>query len=347
MFRGIDLYSDTLTQPSIGMRKAMAEAAVGDEQKREDPTTLALEDKICELLGKTAALFLPSATMANQIALQAQCRPGDEIIAWEGCHLLKAEAGGPAVHARVMVCPIQSTDGTYTGEEIVRSFRKGEDPHDSPSKLVCVENTANMAGGTAWPVEKLESVVSTARSLKLRLHLDGARIFNAATRAKMAPSRIASGFDTVTVCLSKGLGCPVGAVIAFDRERLGEFRRLKQVMGGAMRQSGILAAAGLYALKHNVARLEDDHENASWLAQKLRALSCVDVENPEPSTNMVFFRWTSPAMPAADFHERCLAQGLRFSVVGDNRFRAVTHLDIQRKDIDQAIDIITSIGTSS
>lgn len=345
MFRGIDLYSDTMTRPTPAMRRAMAEAEVGDEQEGEDPTTARLEARAAELLGHSAAMFFPSATMANQIALRLHCEPGDELIADSGCHLFFAEAGGPAVHSGVMARGIPTANGVFTGEDVRRTYRAAKGPHYPISKIVSVENTTNMGGGIAWPEETLRSVVQTARELGLKLHMDGSRLFNAVVKQGTTAKAIASRFDTVTVCFSKGLGCPTGAVLAYDQANFPRVRRLKQLMGGAMRQSGILAAAALHALDHHVERLAEDHENAQRLAARLAdGIPHVTVENHPPSTNMVFFHWTHPSVNASEFSARCKAQGLRFSRGGESRFRAVTHLDVQRADIDKAVDIVRTIA---
>lgn len=343
MFKGIDLYSDTVTKPTPGMRKAMLEAEVGDEQKGEDPTTLALEEKVAALLGKEQSLFFPSATMANEVAIQLLCEPGDELMAAETSHIFFAETGGPAVHARALARPIGSDDGTFPGEAVRKYYRWSQGSNSPISKLVCVENTTNMGGGVPWPKEKLDSVLATCGELNLKTHLDGARLFNAVVASGLSPAEIASRFDTVTLCLSKGLGCPAGALLAFDKGAFPKVRRLKQLMGGSLRQSGILASAGLYALQHHVSRLAEDHRNAAVLANGLCEFPQIQVENSPPPTNMIYFRWTAPSFTPAQFSGRCVERGLRFSRVGENRFRAVTHLDIKAEDIDRTLQIVNGL----
>lgn len=343
MFEGIDLFSDTVTRPSAPMRKAMVEAAVGDEQKGEDPTTRRLEETIAALLGHRAAMFFPSATMANEVAIQLHLKPGEELLAWEGCHLFLAEAGGPAVFAGAMARPMSSENGLFTADDVRRTFRYAHGPHYPVSRLLSLENTTNMGGGVAWPRETLDAVVTVARELDLLMHLDGSRLFNAAVAGGRPVKDLASPFDSVTICFSKGLGCPTGAVLAFNPARWADVRRLKQRMGGAMRQSGMLAAACLYALEHNVARLADDHRNAARLAEVLADLPHVRVENPKPSTNMVFFRWTHPSRPAAELATACQERKLRFSQVGPDRFRAVTHLDVTPAMIEEAGVIVRDV----
>ncbi len=343
MFRGIDFFSDTVTRPSVAMREAMVQAEVGDEQLGEDPTTLALQDRAAELLGKTAALFFPTATMANQSALKALTQPGDELIAAENCHLFDAEAGGPAIHSQLLTRPIRTATGIFSGEEVRNAFIWSRGPHSTTSKLVSIENTANMGGGIAWTRGELASVVEAAKSLGLKMHLDGARFFNAVVRSGIPAREMAAPFDTITICLSKGLGCPVGALLVFDKSLFDSIRRLKQLFGGALRQSGMLAAAGLYALRHNVDRLEEDHRHAALLARGLSALRNIDVENPEPSTNMVFFRWRGGRHTPDEFDRACQQGGVRFSHVGPDRFRAVTHLDIRPGDIEKSLNVLNQV----
>lgn len=344
MFKGIDFYSDTVTKPTDAMKKAMMQAELGDEQKGEDPTTCKLEAIAAELLGHEATMFFPSATMANQIAIRLLCEPGDELIAAENCHLFFAEAGGPAVHSSVMARPIRTPTGIFTGEDLRNVYRYSKGPHYPISKLVSIENTSNMPGGIAWDLKSLDDVLHTASELNLKTHLDGSRLFNAAIKTSAKPARLASQFDTVTICLSKGLGCPIGALLAFKKSAYTKIRRLKQLWGGAMRQSGILAAAGIYALENHITRLEEDHHHATLLAEKLDTeIPDIRVESNQPSTNMVFFQWTSAKISPSEFNQICIDKGIRFSQFGENRFRAVTHLDISHKDIDTAVNILREI----
>jgi threonine aldolase len=343
MFKGIDFYSDTVTRPTAAMKKAMVEAEVGDEQKGEDPTTLRLEAKVAELLGHTGAMFFPSATMANEVALLELGSRGDELLAAAECHLFFAEAGGPAALVGLMTRAIPTANGIFTAQDVRATFRQAVGSHYPVSRVLSVENTTNMGGGYAWPLETLDSVLATARELKMVTHLDGSRLFNAATATGCAPKRITSGFDTATICLSKGLGCPAGAVLVFDQSRWASIRKLKQRMGGSLRQSGMLAAAGLYALENHVSRIEEDHTNARRLAEGLIGMRGIEVENTTPSSNMVFFRWKSDRMTPEEFLETITRQGLRFSHVGPDRFRAVTHLDIRREDVEKAFSILKEV----
>jgi threonine aldolase len=343
MFQGIDLYSDTITKPTRAMRMAMVEAEVGDEQKREDPTTLRLEERMAKLLAHSAAMFFPSATMANEIAIRLQCSPGEELMAAEDCHLFFAEVGGPAVHSGVTCKPIRTANGVFSGDDVRRHYRWSKGPHYPISRLVSVENTTNMGGGVAWTREQLADVLKVAKELGLKAHLDGSRIFNAAAASGLTPTEIAAGFDTATVCFSKGLGCATGAILAFDQSQWDRVRRLKQLFGGAMRQSGILAAAALYAIDHHVERLKEDHQNAKLLAERLGAISAIEVETKPPQSNMVFFRWNGTSLSDSDFLASCVERGLRFSHVGPNRFRAVTHMDVTRDDMEKAAQIVGKI----
>ena len=346
MFEGIDLYSDTTTKPTEGMRKAISEAVVGDEQKGEDPSTLKLEHRVAELLGFESALFFPSATMANEIAIRLHCNPGEELIAASNCHLFVAEAGGPAVHAHVMCKPINTDNGIFTAEQVLKDFNGRDSNYTPRSKLISIENTTNMGGGIPWPKETLDSVLLAAKEVGAKTHMDGARLMNAAVATRRSPKDIASPFDTVTLCLSKGLGCPTGAVLVFSKQYFAKVRYMKQQMGGCMRQSGILAGAGLYALNHNIERLQEDHDNAKRLGQGLsQGIKGIEVENSEPASNMVYFRLKS--MSATEFEKEARSRGLSFSRVGKNRFRAVTHMDVNRQDIDKAVNIVKSIFQDS
>ena len=343
MFRGIDLFSDTVTQPTDAMRQAMAMAPVGDEQLGEDPTTAQLETRMSELLGTSAAMFFPSATMANEVAIRLHCQPGDELIAADNCHLFEAESGGPAIHAQVLSRMISCERGIFTGEMVEEKLNLSASPYSRKTSLISIENTSNMGGGYAWTLDELNSVKSVAKKHDIALHLDGARLFNAATKSDLSPKTIASGCDTITVCLSKGLGCPTGAILGFAKEHWTSVRRLKQLMGGSMRQSGILAAAGLHALEHHISRLSLDHRHAKQLAVGLSDLGPkIAVENTSPDTNMIFFRWKGSMSPS-EFSEACQSNGVRFSQVGQDRFRGVTHLGIDEKKILRAIQIVSEV----
>lgn len=335
MTKVIDLSSDTATRPSEGMRRAMAAADVGDEQKHEDPTTNQLRDAVAALLGKEAAVFLPSASMANAVALKVHLKPGEELLAERWAHIVVWEGGGYAALAGAALNALTTENGVFTGAQIEAAVRP-DDPHYPKTALVCVENTHNAGGGTVWTREQLDDVTQAARRHNLSLHLDGARLMNAATASRRPASDIAAPFDSVTLCLSKGLGCPIGAVLAGTKEFIQAAWRPKHLLGGAMRQSGILAAAGLYALEHNLPRLADDHKNARRLADGLSQIPRVVIDVSRVHSNLIFFR--VDGLTASDARQKMEAHGVRFSGSAD-RLRAVTHLDISPDDIEHALEI--------
>ena len=344
MYKGIDLSSDTASLPTPDMKRAMMEAELGDEMRGEDPTTRMLEEKIAAMLGFNAGLFFPTATMANEVAICALTEPGDELLAAENNHLFFAEAGGPAVHAKVMCRPIATHTGIFSGEAVKQTYRAIQGIHLPVSKLLSVENTTNLDGGIPWTAAQLTEVVTTAKALNLKLHMDGARLFNASIKTGMAPAAIAKGFDTVTICLSKGLGCPVGALLVFDKALFPKIRRLKQLMGGAMRQSGILAAAGIYALEHHIQRLAEDHHNAQIFAKELSEdIAHIRVLNNPPQTNIILFEWLSDKITAEQFVKRCAEKGVRFSQIGARLLRAVTYLNIWTEEVHQAVKIVRAV----
>src|ERR671929_264116 len=282
----IDLRSDTATRPSDPMRAAVSSAVVGDEQKREDPTANELERRGAELLGQEAAVYLPTATMANQIALRILTEPGDEVLAEENSHVLLSELGGPAVHSGLVTRSLRGVAGRFAPEQVRAVYRDRTSMHVSPTRLAVVENTHNSSGGRIWPLEEIEAMAATCRELDMRIHLDGARLMNAAVASGTPAAEIGRRFDTVTLCLSKGLGCPLGALLAGSEELTLKARRGKHLFGGAMRQAGIVAAAGVYALDHHVERIADDHARARRLAEGLVAAD-VPVELEQVETNFV------------------------------------------------------------
>ncbi len=282
----IDLRSDTASKPTPAMREAIAGAEVGDEQLREDPTVNELERRSAEALGQEDSVFVPTATMANEIALRVLGEPGDELIAEENSHILVAELGGPAVHAGLMTRPLQARAGRFTPEQVRAAARRGDLGHVPTTRIVAIENTHNASGGRVWPLAEIAAMAATCRELELSLHLDGSRIFNAAAASGEQPAAIAGDADTVTICFSKGLGCPLGAVVAGSSERMLRARRYKHQFGGAMRQAGIVAAACVYALDHHVERLAEDHARARRLGERLHEAGVpVDLEQVE--TNFV------------------------------------------------------------
>jgi threonine aldolase len=333
----IDLYSDTATRPTPEMRRVMAEAEVGDEQRGMDPTTNALQERVARLLGKPAALFLPSATMANLIACRLHTRPGEAIILDARCHILNAEGGGLAVHSGLVPRPIVGDRGRFTPEQ-VREQLTGPGHYRPPTTLLSCEQTHNAGGGAVWPLVQLEAVSAVAREAGLRTHLDGARLFNASVAAGVPAATFARGFDTVMICLSKGLAAPAGALLAGSEEAMERARSLKQLFGGSMRQSGILAAAGLYALDHHVERLAEDHANARRLADAMQIIPTLDVEPVE--TNIVCIGIQRTGQTAGELIPRLRTAGVDVSMSAPHRLRLVTHLDVSADDIDQAIHIL-------
>jgi threonine aldolase len=343
----IDLRTDTITQPTPAMRRAIAEAVVGDEQKREDPTVTALEERSAELLGHEEAVFVPTATMANQIALRTLTKPGDEVIAEGAAHIFRYELGGPAVHSGLVMKSLATEDGRFTAAQLRRAVNPSADLHTAPTRLVCVENTHNGGGGRVWSLTQVREVTADARRHGLATHLDGARLLNASVASGTPAAEYAREFDTVSLCLSKGLGCPLGALIAGSRERMTKARRLKHLFGGAMRQAGIVAAAGLYALDHHVERLADDHANARRLAAGLvRAGLPVDLEQVE--TNFVLLDIGAVGLGADDAVARLRRAGILLSFAAKrDMLRAVTHLDVSAEDVEQAIEDIPRALTGS
>jgi threonine aldolase len=336
----IDLRSDTATRPTPEMRAAIAAAAVGDEQKREDPTVLELERRGAELLGQEEAVFVPTATMANQIALRILGSPGDELLAEENSHTLLSELGGPAVHSGLVTRGLAGTAGRFTADQIRAAYRDRTSMHVSPTRLVAVENSHNSSGGRVWPLAEIDSVVGACRELDIRVHLDGARLLNAAVATGVSAAEIARRFDTVTLCLSKALGCPLGALVAGSAELMRPARRNKHLFGGAMRQAGIVAAAGVYALDHHVERLADDHARARRLAEALHAAG-VPVDLDQVETNFVQVDFGPLGLTREEALARLREHGVLLSTtVHPTVLRAVTHLDVSDDDVERAIDAI-------
>ncbi len=339
----IDLSSDTVTKPTPSMLAAMMAAPVGDDQRQEDPTVNALQEKVANLLGKESAIFLPSATMANEIALKVHTQPGDEAIVERSCHLVTSEAGGPAFLSGVMLYTVQGTRGMFTADQVEEGIRR-DDPHCPRTRVVCVEQTSNRGGGSVWPLEQLRSVAAIAREHDLATHMDGARLMNAVIASGVAAHEQVRGYDSVTFCLTKGLGCPIGALLVSDRDFVRQARRYKHLFGGAMRQAGIIAAAGIYALDHNLERLRTDHQNARLLAKLLAGIANIDIDPESVETNLVYFDVLRTGLSGQDFVNRLAASGVRMtSSAGPTLIRAVTHLDVSRAEIEAASRIIAGV----
>ena len=332
----IDLRSDTITQPTAAMREAMASAAVGDDVFGEDPTMELLEARVAEMLGKEAAVFTPSGTMANQLALRAHTEPGDEILIDGNGHIYYYEAGGPAALAGVMCRCLPGVRGIFTVGDVEAALRH-DDQHFSPTKLVCVENTHNRGGGSVWPIERIREIEEVSRGNGLRLHLDGARLWNASIATGIPERDYAAHFDSVSVCFSKGLGAPIGSALCGTQEFIRRARRFRKMFGGGMRQAGIIAAGALHALEHHRTRLAEDHANAQALAAGLSQLSGLTVDPASVQTNIVLIRvGTSPAQELA----RKLDQaGVRVFAVGPDTLRAVTNLMVSSDGISEALKI--------
>ena len=340
----VDLRSDTVTRPSAGMRRAMAEAEVGDDVYGEDPTVNRLQERAAALLGKEAALFVPSGSMANQIALKLHCQPGDEVIIGEGSHNYFYEAGAAGALAGVQFAHVGAgAGGLFTGADVAAAFKPESNHSLAPTRLVCVENTHNRGGGTVWPLEQLAEVALAARERQLRLHLDGARLLHAAVVLGKSAAELAAPFDTASLCFSKGLGAPVGSVIAGSRADMYRAHRIRKLLGGGMRQAGILAAGALYALEHNVSRLAEDHAHVLLLAERLRSLPGLKIDLPVPATNIMMVD-LGPTLPAGEAFARLLAaRGVLCLALGPRRLRLVTHLDVSRADCERAAGVFAEL----
>jgi threonine aldolase len=341
----IDLRSDTVTRPGPAMRRAIAEAEVGDDQYGEDPSVNRLQDEIAGLLGTEAALFVPSGTMANQVALRTLTRPGDDVLVPHESHIVLHETGAGAANAGVQFTPIGA--GGLFGTEDVRAAAKpaGHVVHP-PTRLLVVENTHNRGGGIVFPHEQLRAVLATARGLELATYLDGARLLNASVASGHEPAELADGFDLVGLSLSKGLGAPVGSVLAGSRSFIEQAHRYRRMAGGAMRQAGILAAAGSYALAHHVERLADDHANARLLATELLRGDDIELDLDTVQTNIVVFRLVERrGVPdATTFVERCREHGVLLNAFGPRIVRAVTHLDVTADECRAAAKVMRAVA---
>jgi threonine aldolase len=339
----IDLRSDTVTTPTDGMRKAMARAEVGDDVYGEDPTVNRLQDMAAALLGKRAALFVPSGTMANQLAIRSQTQPGQEIIVESKCHVVRYEQGAASALSGVQLHWVAGERGIITAEQVEAAIRP-KDPYSIRTALICLENTHNAGGGTIYPLSTIEKIRSVAVKHEIPMHLDGARLLNAVAATTLPPAAYAQHFETVSMCLSKGLGAPVGSLlISSDQQVIDHARRFRRMYGGAMRQAGILAAAGIYALEHHVARLKDDHDHAKKLARLLQQIPSVQIAPQHVETNIVIFEVTDLRRSAAELVAALKVEGVLINAIGGQSFRAVTHLNVSAKQIDEAAAIFTRV----
>ncbi|HYB10830.1 MAG TPA: GntG family PLP-dependent aldolase [Alphaproteobacteria bacterium] len=338
----IDLRSDTVTKPSDGMRRAMATAEVGDDMYREDPSVNRLQDRIAELLGKEAALFLPSGTMANQVALRVLTRPGDDVVVGQEAHVAWHELGAAAVNSGVQFT-VAGSGGTFTAADFLATYKAPGHVVIPSTALVALENTHNRGGGIVFPHQDSLAVCQAAAHLGVRSYLDGARLFNAAAATDLTPGELAEPFDMVSVSLSKALGCPAGSVLAGRALDMPRAVRARGMFGGAMRQVGILAAAGLYALDRNLARIADDHANARLLAERLADVRGVRIDKSTVQTNIVVFRLEEGAPDAANVVSRAKAEGVLIAALAPRTVRAVTHLDVSREHCSRAADLLARV----
>ncbi|HWP34829.1 MAG TPA: low-specificity L-threonine aldolase [Thermodesulfobacteriota bacterium] len=337
--RVIDLRSDTVTRPTPEMRRAMAEAEVGDDVFGDDPTVARLQARVASLLGKPAALFVPSGTMANELALRAWTEPGDEVIVERSSHIFNYEGGAAAALSGVQLLPLEGKRGVLTAEQIEEAIRPA-DHHYPRTRVVALENTHNRAGGTIYPLAEIERVAAVCARHGLKLHLDGARLWNASVATGIPPAQYAAPFDSVAVCLSKGLGCPIGSLVAGPVDFIERVHRFRKQWGGGMRQVGIVAAAGLYALDHHIERLKEDHANAKLLARGLKEVPGIGIRLEDVETNMVFFEVPRARVSAQGVVAALAEQGVLMLATSPSRIRAVTHLDVTAADIERAIGIV-------
>lgn len=336
-----DLRSDTVTRPTAAMRAAMAAAEVGDDVYGEDPTVRALEERVAELFGKEAALFVPSGTMGNQICLLVHTRPGDEVIIGEGSHCSFYESGAASAWAGVQFA-VAGRGGVFAADDLLDALKPSAD-HFPQSRLVVLENTHNRAGGRVFPQARVLEIAQAARSHGLALHLDGARIWNAAVASGLSLPELAAPFDTLNVCFSKGLGAPVGSAVVGTRAHIVAAHRFRKMLGGGMRQAGILAAGALYALEHHRARLADDHRSARRLAEALQGAAGIRVQLDGVETNIVQLETT--AIDAAELLQRAKAQGVLMNATSRRTLRAVTHLDVSEDDVLRVAEILRGLGS--
>jgi threonine aldolase len=343
MTRIVDLRSDTVTRPTEGMRKAIAAAEVGDDVFGEDPTVNRLQEMVAEILGKEAALFMPSGTMANQVALKSLTQPGDEVICEFSAHCYNFEGGGLAFNSGVQVRPVPGRRGVITAEQVEEAVRPRYE-HYPVTRVVAIENTHNHAGGTIFPLQEIHRIRAVADRYGLFLHMDGARLWNACAATGISPADYARPFDTVCVCLSKGLGAPVGSLVASTRERIRAMRRYRRILGGGMRQVGVLAAAGIYALEHHRERLVEDHRRARRLAEAIAELPGLEVDLETVQTNIVVVEVTHPERDEQWWVQALAAEGVLILPFGRRRLRFVTHLDVNDDGIERAIAALRKLA---
>jgi threonine aldolase len=338
----IDLRSDTVTRPTPAMRQAMFAAEVGDDVFGEDPTVNILQEKAARLLGKEAALFVASGTMANQLSIKAHTVPGDEVIIEAGAHAMNLEGGAGAVVSGVQFFGIPGTRGIVNAVQVEEAVRM-DNVHFPVSRLVVIENTHNRGGGTVFPLKTIHEIREVANRKGLKMHMDGARMWNACVAAKVAPAEYAAPFDSVSVCLSKALGCPAGSIVGGTKDFIKKVHRFRKMLGGGMRQIGFLAAAGIYALDHHIHRLEEDHRKAKKLAQGLAEIKNLSICPEEVQTNMLYFDTSASGRAASEVAAACRARKVLFFPMGKTSIRCVTHLDVSFEQIDRALQVICEV----
>ena len=338
----IDLRSDTVTKPSLGMRQAMAKAVVGDDVFDDDPTVQRLEAIVAKLLGKEKALYVPSGTMGNEVCLKILTRPGDEVLCEAGSHIYKNEVGAASALAGIQLHIVKGNRGVFTAEEIEPEIPV-PDVHHPTMSVIAIENTHTTAGGTVFPIDEVRKIRKLADRHKIKMHLDGARLWNACIATGLKPVDYAKYFETVTVCLSKGLGAPIGSVLASTQELIFEARRVRKRLGGGMRQVGIIAEAGIYALKNNFARIKEDHHNARWLAERLVEIPGIEIDMETVQSNLVVFDIAGTGKKVREAAEALKKRGVLVVPFGGFTLRAVTHLDVDKRDLERAVKMFQKV----
>lgn len=336
MNRTIDLRSDTVTRPTPAMRKTMSEAEVGDDVFGEDPTVNILQERVAEMLGKEAALFVPSGTMANQLAIKSHTQPGDEVVIEATSHPYNFEGGGGAVLSGIQFRCLKGVRGILEASQIDDAIRP-DDHHFPVTRLICLENTHNRGGGSIYPIDKMAEIFRLAKSKDLAVHLDGARLWNASVAAGISLQEYGRWADSVSVCLSKGLGAPIGSLVASSKALIDRVHRFRKMFGGGMRQVGIIAAAGLYALDHHLDRLKEDHQNAKRLAVGLKELKGVSLDPRHVETNIVIFDVTNTGKTGPQIAEAMKQHGVLIHPFGKTQIRLVTHLDVSEEDVEVSL----------
>ena len=338
----IDLRSDTVTKPGAGMREAMAQAPVGDDVYEEDPSVNRLQEMAAMLLGKPAALFVPTGIMANQLAIRVQSQPGDEVIADARSHIVRYEHGAASALAGVHLQWLAGDRGILSPDQ-VRAAIRPSNPIQPNTALICLENTHNAGGGSLYPLQAIAQIRQIALASGVRMHLDGARLFNAVVASGISAGEYAAQFDTVSFCISKGLGAPVGSLVAGEHAVIRRMRHFRRMYGGGMRQAGILAAAGIYALEHNITRLKEDHDHAQRLATLLQRIPGVEIKPEQVESNIVMFEVKGGSSAGSDLLARLRQRGVLINSMGGATFRAVTHLDVSADDIETAGQIFAEV----